>query len=69
MSDYNLIDVESNFRSGLLEKATDGEYSNNDFRSDMDKLWYSTIKLGTFSSKKYNRSKGVSRNGRSKKLW
>lgn len=38
MPEYNLIDVASNFKSGLLAKATDGEYSNNEFKSDMDKL-------------------------------
>lgn len=38
MADYNLIDIASNLKSGLLAKATDGEYSNNDFRADMDML-------------------------------
>lgn len=38
MPDYTLIDVASNLKSGLLAKATNGEYSNTNFTSDMDKL-------------------------------
>lgn len=38
MSNYSLIDIASKFKSGLLAKATDGEYSNKEFREDLDKL-------------------------------
>lgn len=38
MTNNNLIDVAYSLKSGLLAKATDGQYTNSDFRSDLDKL-------------------------------
>ena len=38
MSNYSLIDVAAKFKSGLLAKATNGEYNNKEFRADMDIL-------------------------------
>ncbi|MEG1523354.1 MAG: protein kinase [Bacteroidales bacterium] len=38
MPDISLIDIACNLKSGLLAKATNGEYENSDFRSDLDNL-------------------------------